>query len=337
LALALVPTLSDTGYFDADPVEEAARLGATTEEIDQALSLIQRCEPAGVGARDLMECLLLQLVDRGFSRDMAFSALARLEQILAAPSADTAQELRVSEATAKDLYSTLRAMRPHPVEEAPTAEPQTLAPDAEVVLDALGVPQVKLIDSPEGRLELDVRLIEQALQTVSARDYARKRAAEARALIAAITFRSTTVIRVIEAVVKAQPEFFRPEPGPMRPLTRADVALDLSLHASTVGRAVAHKALQFEGRVYALKHFFSKALPLAGGEDISARHVEQKILKLIQRETTDQVLSDGAIQEQLLREGVDIARRTVAKYRQCLNIPSSSKRRRLLSSARGPG
>ena len=323
LALLLVGELREDGMLDVTLDELAGELGLPLARLERALAALQACEPAGVGARDLAESLVLQLIDHGLPRPEAEASVAHLRLFARGDWAGLKRRLGLSRPEAEARAALLRQLSAAPAGLPSPAEPALTRPDLLVERDAAGLISARL---PSRALPL-VALDETMAARAETEGFAPELLARARALVAALDARGQTLLRIGSWLIEHQPGFFAEGPAGLRPLTRAALADTLALHPSTISRAVAGKAIEVEGRLWPLSVFFSTALP-AGGQSVSARRVQHRIGELIGAEPATRPLSDAALERQLRAEGVDIARRTVAKYRQGLRIPSSATRRR---------
>jgi RNA polymerase sigma-54 factor len=325
LADYLAGDLREDGYLDTPLDDYAARLGAGRDELAAALAALQSCEPAGVGARDLAECLALQLRDQGLPEELATRIIANLDRFGAGDIGALGRALGVSQAEARRLAGIVRGLRAQPVDPEETPAAQMLAPDLIVSRDNRGALKVETAQGAAPALWLDDALLDRAGPGVFA-DGCRDRG---RTLIRALAQRRETLERIGAVLVEAQHRFFALGPDQLVPLSRADLAHRLDLHPSTVGRAVADKALEHDGRLYPLSMFFSVGLAgtVARGGPVSANVARLALARIVAREDPGAPLSDAVICDRLRAEGVDITRRTVAKYRGCLAIPSSHERR----------
>ncbi len=319
----LAGELREDGYLDTDLDEIAAEIGIPQALAEAGLAALQDCEPAGVGARSLSECLALQLVDRGVAADLAAQVVVHLEAFVAQDWRSLRCALGLARADLEAIGALLPQLVPHPVVPSPAAA-SALLPDLRVTKAADGTLSVELTRLARPQLALDAALAAHTARDAPGAQFR----ARAEVLIAAIAARGATLLRLGAWIVTAQAEFFSLGPDHLRPLSRAAAAADLGVHPSTVGRAVAGKAIEAEGRVYPLSRFFAAPLPQAQGPALSGFVVRRRIARLIADEPPGTPLSDAAIRAALAAEGVDIARRTVTKYRQWMRVPSSHQRRR---------
>lgn len=320
-ALYLIGELREDGYLDTPLADLAGALDLPAAVLHGGLEALQRCEPAGIGARSLAECLELQLADAGIGRDLARAAVQWLDDFAEERWARLSRNLGQPEPVLRRLAQILRGLSARPV----TRAPETAA---------TRIPELVVERGPQDRLT--VRLLPAAMPRLSvlAADRASLRGHELRALhdragwlISALSARSETLLRIGRHIVACQEAFFAGNHETIRPITRTEAAAALTMHLSTLGRALAGKALIAETRVYPLSIFFSRALPGAKGE-VSVFDVQRRIRQMVAAEIPGAPLADDEIRTQLKNEGVDIARRTVAKYRKCMRIPSSYARRR---------
>lgn len=324
-ALILITELRNDGYLDTRLEEVAQNHDLPLPDLERGLMALQSCEPTGVGARTLEECLALQLREKGYSPARAQEIVARLDKFADNRSRQLEADLGCSATELKRIASDLHSLTPTPVTEEP--DMATLQP-----------PEIAVVRSLDGTL--DVLEASGAIPriTLSGLPHASTESPQLRALAEratlmtrALAARATTLLRIGRHIVATQPDFFLKNAASLHPQTRAETAEALSIHISTLARALMGKALTFEGKSYALSQFFSRAVPTANGT-ISAYDVMGRIRRLIAAEDRTDPLADEAICTHLRKEGVDIARRTVAKYRKCMRVPSSSKRRRRTSS-----
>ena len=319
-ATYLVGELREDGYLDTALDEIAAETGAPLDILEGGLHALQRCEPAGIGARDLPECLALQLIDAGIDGALARRATAHLADFAEGRWARLEKLLSLPEARLRQIADLLRRFPSHPIE-GDTVAPAILIPEirierrgnrVEARLNADAIPRVAVLSADRAALSGgDLRGL-----------YDR-----AGALAAAIGARLTTLKRIATVIAARQEEFFLGGAAPsLQPLSRAEIAAELDLHPSTVGRALNGKALIADGKVYPFSQFFSRPLP-GGAAPTSPFDAQRRIKDLVATEDPGAPLADAEIQSQLKNEGVDIARRTVAKYRKCMRIPSSFARR----------
>jgi RNA polymerase sigma-54 factor len=332
IGLALINEIDETGYLRADLAGFAERLGAGPELVEEMVRLIQSFEPTGIGARDLAECLAIQLRERD-RFDPAMAAL--LENLDLVARRDMAGLMRLCGVDADDLVEMLqelRSLNPKPGN----------AYGSEVVQPV--IPDVLVRPAPDGSwlVELNSGTLPRVLvnQTYFA-TVAKKRRSDgdkayladclqsANWLVKSLDQRARTILKVASEIVRQQDGFLAEGVEHLRPLNLKTVAEAIGMHESTVSRVTSNKYMATPRGIFEMKYFFTAAIASsAGGEAHSAEAVRHRIRLLIGNEPVDAILSDDTIVKLLRESGVDIARRTVAKYREAMRIASSVQRRR---------
>lgn len=321
LAALLVAELDERGWLDLPLPDFAAAAGCDLPEAEAALAVVQACEPAGVGARDLDECLRLQLAELGLGLDEARATLAELARFARRDWPGLQRALGLDRAGVEARAALLRRLSPHPLAAPPPAGGEVLRPELTVTRGPLGEIRVELARDHLPRPAIDAGLARRA----EAEGFGAELLERARTLVRAVESRGATLLRIGQWLAQRQERALREGAGALMAASRAECAEALGLHPSTVGRAVAGKALAAEGRVWPLRLLFSAPRPDAAAG--SARAVAHRIAALIAAEAPARPLSDAALARRLATEGVDIARRTVAKYRDGLRIPPAHLRR----------
>jgi RNA polymerase sigma-54 factor len=328
----LIDLVDEAGYLRADPAEVAGRLGCEVAQVEAVQARLQHFEPPGVCACTLEQCLALQLAERG-RLDPAMQALLAHLDLLA--QADFQTLVRICGVLPEDLpemVAELKSLDPKPGLVFASEPVQTVVPDIFVTAIPGGGWRVELNSATLPRVLVNVAYyaeLSRRARDEGARGYVSERFQSANWLTKALDQRARTVLRVAEAVVERQVAFLRHGVQHLRPLVLRDIALATDLHESTVSRATAGKYIATPRGNLPFKYFFSNALAGAGGEGShAAEAIRQQIKAMIDREDRDRVLSDDQIVDVLRARGVVIARRTVAKYRESLCIPSSVQRRR---------
>jgi RNA polymerase sigma-54 factor len=335
IAEHLIDAIDDAGYLRESTFEVAARLGADPSRVEHVLSVIQGFEPTGVGARTLAECLAIQAreADR---YDPCMAAL--IDNLDLVARGDLSALRRVCDVDAEDLADMLRELRgynPKPGLTVGAAGVEAVVPDL-FVRRGPGGWTVELNNATLPRLIVN----RQYQRTVTAsggkaeRAFAEDAANRAQWLVRTLDQRANTILRVGAELVRHQSAFFERGVQALRPLTLRAVADAVGLHESTVSRVTSNKHLHCSRGLFELKYFFTNAIP-QGASDASSESVRQRIRDLIDSEPPLKPLSDDKIVELLRAEGLDLARRTVTKYREAMHIPSSFDRRRraLLAAA----
>lgn len=325
LCLYLTDCLDERGYLTIPLEELAAEQGCTAAEAEQALFAIQMLDPPGVGARDLTECLILQLA-QGPDFNALTVRMARdgLEALAAKDYAGLSRQFHTAEAEIRRAAAVLAALNPIPAAGFGTAAPpQYAVPDAVVHVEGETV-VMELNERAMPRLKVD-RSYAAALQESgdsSVRTYVREKLTEANALSGALQARRDTLTALLCALGDLQGSYFRG--GMLRPLTMREMAEQLGVSVSTVSRAVNEKFLEFRGRSLPLRIFFSA--PSTAGGAVAGEAVRQKLAWFVSREDPAAPLSDEALRLALSAAGLGVSRRTVAKYRAQLGIATANQR-----------
>jgi RNA polymerase sigma-54 factor len=338
IGLALVDAIDDDGYLRETPEAIAAALQpevvATAAEVLAVLRQVQQLDPPGVGARELGECLALQL--RAFPSTTPGLALAlqvvdgRVERLQKAGIAGLAAELGVEPAAMETAVALLRSLDPRPGGQIGSVPVEAyVVPDC-VVWRERGVWRVALDRGHLPRLSIH-RGYEGMIGAASPSDanYLRGRLQEARWLLKNLQARGETLLRVVGCLVRQQAGFLEFGDQALRPLTLREVAAELGVHESTVSRAVGRKFVRTPRGTLPLKAFFASGIDTGGGGEASSTAIQSMIRRLVEAEDPRRPLSDARLAEALKGAGVPVARRTVAKYREAMNIPSSQDRVRV--------
>ncbi|MGE5503734.1 MAG: RNA polymerase factor sigma-54 [Actinomycetota bacterium] len=331
IGLHLISMLDEAGYLIGDLAELAGRLGCPLDKVEAVLKRVQGFDPCGVFARTLKECLGLQLAERN-RLDPAMQALLDNLEMLARR--DLAGLMRVCGVDAEDLtemIAEIKALDPKPALAFDHAVAQPVTPDVLMRRSAEGGWLVELNSDTLPRVLVNARYYSKVAAGAKSRDdktYIAERFQSANWLVKSLHQRATTILKVATEIVRQQDAFFRLGVQHLRPLVLRDIATVIGMHESTVSRVTSNKYIATPRGIYELKYFFTQAISSAdGGDAHSAEAVRHRIKALIDAEGKD-VLSDDRIVEILKSDGIDIARRTVAKYREGMNIPSSVQRRR---------
>ncbi|MET4682314.1 RNA polymerase factor sigma-54 [Brevundimonas faecalis] len=337
IALTLIDATDEGGYLRGELQEIADRLGVDLARIEAVLTVCHGFEPTGVMARSAPECLKLQLIERN-RFDPAMEALLDNLELLARR--DLAALRRVCGVDAEDLsdmIAELKALTPRPGAGFGGEPAQTVVPDVHVRPDPAGGWRVELNADTLPRLLVDKRyhgVVAAGARSDTEKTFVAECAAQASWLVKSLDQRARTILKVASEIVRQQDAFLAFGVEFLRPLTLKQVAEAIEMHESTVSRVTSNKYIATPRGVFELKFFFTAAIQSSeGGALHSAEAVRHRIKTMIDAETTGgDVLSDDRIVEILNEAGIDIARRTVAKYREALRIPSSVQRRRLLKT-----
>ena len=332
IGLQIIDLIDDAGYLQGDLDALAERLGCTSDLVESVLGKIQQFDPVGVAARNLAECLALQLKERD-RLDPAMQALLDHLELLARH--DRAQLMKVCGVDAEDLAdmaAEIRALNPRPGYAFDRTEVQAIQPDIMVYRMPDGSWSVELNSDNLPRLLVNQQYharVNGKSQSKMDKDYLADRLSAANWLVKTLHQRATTILKVASEIVRQQEMFFLHGVKHLKPLIRRNIADEIGMHESTVSRVAANKFMATPRGLFELRYFFSAAIQAADGADShSAEAVRSRIRELVDREPAEAILSDDQLVAVLKQDGVDIARRTVAKYRESLRIPSSVQRRR---------
>ena len=338
VVLHIISLIDEAGYLGESCHEIAQRLGIAEAQVERALGIVQGFEPTGVGARSLAECIALQAKEAD-RYDPCMAALIDNLELVAR--GDLAQLRRLCNVDAEDLADMLRELRsynPKPGLAYGGGGTLAIVPDIFVRRAARGGWTVELNSSTLPRLivnrQYQARIAAHATGRPAARakperQFLESCLSQASWLMKALDQRASTIMKVAIALVEEQQAFFEHGVAHLKPLTLRQIADTIEMHESTVSRVTSNKYLACDRGVFELKYFFTTAIHSAdGGTDASAEAVRQRLKALIDAEEPLKPLSDDKLVEALKRDGYDLARRTVTKYREAMNIPSSFDRRR---------
>jgi RNA polymerase sigma-54 factor len=336
IATVLIDALNPDGYLTESMESLIAALPtdvrATEAEVEYVRHMLQRFDPTGVASIDLRDCLRVQLEQFDADtpqRELALRIVdAELELLARNDIARLARKLRVSEDDTAAAAVLIRSLDPRPGAALDITPVEYVAPDVYARKD-VGRWRVSLNPDCQPRLGLNQHycgLIAQARGTDAS--WMRGQLQEARWLIKSLESRAETLLKVAEAIVRRQSAFLDYGPEAMHPLVLREVAEEVGMHESTISRVTTRKYIHTPRGTFELKHFFSSGVSTEDGGSASATAIQAMLRKLVDAEDPRKPLSDQAIAEELHRKGIQVARRTVAKYREAMRIPSSSERQR---------
>jgi RNA polymerase sigma-54 factor len=326
LVQQLIEQIEPTGYLGEDLLAAAHRLGVPMAEMEDALAALQRFDPTGVGARNLSECLALQAKEAD-RYDPCMARLIDNLDLVARGAFDQLKRMcRVDDEDLRDMIVELRGYDPKPGCRFESEDSMAVTPD--IFVTARGNSwAIELNSANLPRLLINRSYVAELGQDKATRAWLSDCMADANWLIKAMDQRQRTIMKVATEIVKQQEGFFRNGVAHLKPLTLRQVADAIEMHESTVSRVTSNKYLLCDRGLFDLKYFFSSGVQSADGDGVSANAVKSHIKTLIDGEG-DTILSDDTLVELLTAKGFDIARRTVAKYREAMGIGSSVQRRR---------
>ncbi|MBT2698119.1 RNA polymerase factor sigma-54 [Bacillus sp. ISL-40] len=327
----LIQNLDENGYFIGDLSEIAKNLSVMEDSVEECLAIIQTLEPAGIGARNLQECLLMQIYYLNPDNELAQKIIG--DHFI--PFAEKkwkkiAKELKVTLKDIQDVYDQIQTLNPKPGAILGKEATTYIIPDAIVEQSSEGL-TVRMSDESLPRISLNEQYYHKFKdQDQQVSRFLQDKLQDYQWIQKSIEQRKETLTRVVAKIIEKQASFFQKGSQYLVPLTMKEVAGELDIHESTVSRAVREKYVQTPIGTFALKTFFTSTIQtVSDDENTSSTQVKKKIATLIEKENKQKPLSDQEIVEHLkIEEGMVVSRRTIAKYRDQLGIPSSSKRKR---------
>jgi|TARA_B110000483_G_scaffold226488_1_gene287274 RNA polymerase sigma-54 factor len=338
IGLTIIDAVDNSGLLSSN-IEDLMQSVTGGEELkeDDVLSVlyrIQRFDPPGIAARNLKECLLLQLslLPETGAVETAVDLVERhLEALTKLGLEGIAKRIRRPAEEIEEAYQVIKSLNPKPGYSFSSENSDYIVPDLSLVKKE-GIWTVILNNNSMPKLRLNEQYANMVKETdqPQTRDYLRSNLQEAKWFLRSIESRNDTLLRVGQAIVEYQMEFFEEGEQFMKPLILKDIAEKLELHESTISRATSQKYMASPRGVFELKYFFSSQLATSSGGECSSTAIRALISKLVKAENPKKPFSDNALAAQLAEEGIVVARRTIAKYREMLSIPPSSQRKRLM-------
>jgi RNA polymerase sigma-54 factor len=328
----LIDLIDEAGYLRGTCDEIADRLGAPVDAVEGVLTIVHGFEPVGVGARSLAECLALQLADRNRFDPVIAKLLDNLDLVAARDYVRLRRLCEVDQDELSEMIAEIRGLNPKPGLQFGAAPVEAVVPDILVHKEADGTWKVQL--NPETLPRISVNhgfyaAAKRMARTEQDKQYLQGCISTANWLARSLDQRKRTMMKVAREIVRQQENFFEQGVRGLKPLGLRDVADRIGMHESTVSRVTSNKYMQTSRGTFELKYFFTSSIAAAGaGEAHSSEAVKHRIKEMIDAESPRRILSDDKIVVLLRADGIDIARRTVAKYREIMRIPSSVQRRR---------
>jgi len=332
-AEAIIGNLNDNGYLDG-ALEEIAAIGPwSLDVVTEALGIVQQFDPTGIAARDLRECLIIQLEAQGYGQRLAARLIRDcFPKLQNNKLPDLARELGVNVDEILEELRIIRYLEPHPGRQYSPRNPQYIEP--EVYIEKIETDYIIRFNDdglPQLRINRKYRqMMENKETSKETRDYIKDRFRSAVDLLKNIEHRKQTIYKVCERIVERQREFLDHGVEYIRPMMLKDIAEDIGMHLSTISRVVNGKYAHTPQGVIELRRFFTEGMTNDDGEEISTRIIKLKIKKMIGVEDSRTPLTDDQIADRLANEGQKLSRRTVAKYRDQMNIPGSRERRQIV-------
>ncbi|MCA1661814.1 MAG: RNA polymerase factor sigma-54 [Novosphingobium sp.] len=332
IARWLIDQLDEAGYLEAPLRDAAETLGVALGEVEDALRLVQSLDPTGVGARSLSECLALQAIEADRFDPCMKRLIENLDLVAKGAFAQLKRMCGVDDEDFADMLAELRSYDPRPGLRFGAAAPEAVTPDVLIRGRADGGWDIALNQATLPRLVVNRSYYLELKRTCGdkqSRGWLGERLADANWLVKALDQRQKTILKVAAEIVTQQDGFFRRGVSQLKPLTLRAVAEAIAMHESTVSRVTSNKYLNCDRGTFELKYFFTSGVASADGAGaVSAEAVKAQIRALIETEDPKDILSDDALVELLRAKGFELARRTVAKYREAIGLGSSVQRRR---------
>ena len=332
IADELLGDLNDRGFFETDLEELAPRLDIPLEKAEKARVLIQSLDPVGVGASDLRECLLLQLIRQGKISTLEYKIVNdHLTDLARHKFPQIARALGTTVDRVSEAAEHIAALNPDPGSAFDATSNPHVVPDVIIELTRDGEYAARLTNEFLPRLQINGTykdMVGSLTKDQKARTYLRQNIRDGRTLIRAISQRQETILGIAELIIEKQSAFLDRGSRYLKPLTMNEVAEVIGVHATTVSRAVAGKYIFTPHGLMEMRAFFATGYKAADGSEVSNAGVRQAIQEIVDKEDTAKPLSDSAIEKLLKEQGIKVARRTVAKYREQLNILPSHMRKK---------
>ena len=327
---AILGNLDEEGYLPIPLEEVASTCGCEVKTLEEGLRLVQECDPVGVGARDLRECLLLQLKDRHKEGSLAWRIVC--EHLKQVENKQYKEIAKAQSATPEDVQKALeliRRLNPFPGRRFNQSERRVVEPDVYIVKNGDDYAVVmNEEDIPQLRVSTAYRsMLQPGAENKEARNYIKERYSSAMRFIKNIEQRKNTILRVAQVIVVRQRDFFDAGPDYLKPMMIKEVAEEIGVHPSTVSRAVAEKYAFTPQGIFELRYFFSEAVNGPTGAAMSLLTLKRMVRKMIDQEDKTNPMTDDELARRLSEQGIEVNRRTVAKYRADLKIPSTHQRR----------
>jgi len=328
----IIENIDDNGYLQMKNEEAMVLFNRSFDEIEQLVRLIQTFDPPGIAARSIKECLLIQMYQQGFEESLEeLLVMNHLEELGEKKFAVIAKKIGETAERVQQAYDYIKTLEPKPGRRFSSSR------DVRYVIPDVYVEKVKdeyvvtVNESASPRLQINSfykNMLHQFTKDTLTNEYLSKNLQAALRIIKSIEQRRNTIYRVCKAIVEYQEDFFEKGLLYLKPLNLKDIADEIEVHESTVSRAVNGKYMQCPNGLFEIKYFFQSGVKGASGEGVSSESVKSVMKEMIEKEDPKKPLSDQYIADELVKTGINISRRTVAKYRDELNIAPSSKRKR---------
>ena len=332
IATFIAHGLDEDGYFREDFEDVVKRLGCDRDQFEWVLERFQEFEPVGIGARNLAECLTIQLKELNRFDPAIAGLISNLDLLAKRDFPTLMQRCNVDVEDLKDMIFEIKSLDPRPARQFESRVAETVVPDVMITGKADGSWGIELNSETLPKVLVNKQYYSELntqIDSEEGKEFITDCLNNANWLVRSLDQRANTILKVATEIVRQQDMFFAEGVEHLKPMTLKKVAEAIKMHESTISRVTSNKYLTCDRGVFELKYFFSAAISNAEGDDeVAAEAVRHKIKQLVDAEDVKKILSDEAIVDQLQSIGIDIARRTVAKYREAMAIPSSVQRRR---------
>ncbi len=328
----ILGNLDGHGFLKASIADICAYAGCTEDEAEGMLRLVQSLDPPGISARDIRESLLLQLERQGMEEDLAYLIVSQyIDELQTHNFSKIAQKTNFTAREVQKAAGIIATLIPYPGNEHSNEQINYITPDVYLYkLDDEFIIQINNDDLPQLQLSADYQELIQEKKKLNpeSKGYLLEKKRHAQNFINSIHYRQNSIYKVMKSLLKFQHDFFEKGPGYLKPLVLHDVAQDIGMHESTISRVTSNKYVHTPQGIYELKYFFSSSVSTTDGHTVAAEVIKSRIRQFIQKEAPEKPLSDNAISKLLLEEGIQVARRTVAKYRDQMKILPIKHRRK---------
>ena len=327
----LIGSLDENGYLNESPSNLSLQLNIPYPQFLEALDILKTFNPAGIGAKDLQECLLIQLKRKQKEDSLAHTIIDETYPLLLRRRIqEIAKKLKVSDEAIQKALEEIASMDPSPGKRFSADTNNVIEPDIRIYLED-DIWKIELNNEYIPKLRISQKykdLLAQGNLSKKEKEYLVENMRSGKFLINSLDQRQNTLKKISQKIIEQQPKFFVKSNPSLQPLTMQKIADDVGVHETTISRAIANKYAKTPHGVFPLKHFFNSGFTSESGETIANRSIKETIEKIIQKEDPTKPISDQAISKELEKEGIKIARRTVAKYREQQGILPTHLRRR---------
>ncbi len=332
LAKLIIGSIDDQGYFKGSLEDLAVLGGADLKQMKHALHVVQSLEPAGIGACDLKESLLLQLIRKGKGKTKIATVVKKfLDELAANHIPQIAKKMNISIDELLEILSEIKKLNPYPCAGINLRRSDSIFVQPEAEIEKIDNKyEVKMINDNQPRLRISnyyLKLLENPNTPEETKEYIKHKVLQGKSIIKSLEQRQSTLKKIAEVIADTQYDFLENGIESLKPLTMREVADKIDMHETTVSRAVSDKYIKTPQGLFELKFFFSGGYQAESGDLLSSKSVMQKIKEIVENEDSQKPFSDDAIATKLKEQGIPVARRTVAKYREEIGIPSSRLRK----------